>query len=91
MRGPFGTVGLVTLFFANEAVAAAVGATAAYVALRAALIPLFAAVNVFAQVWAWARGDTSRGSIVVRSVYVLVSLATWWFQWFYSAPLFPWS
>jgi hypothetical protein len=91
LRGSWATLALLTVFFINEAVAAVAGPTAAYAALRTAAIPLLALVNVFAEVRGWAKGDRSRGAVAVRSFRVLMSLAIWWFQWFYSDPLFSWD
>ena len=91
IRDLWGTLALFTLFFINEVFAAVAVATAAYAALRTAVIPLLALLNVFSQARGWAKGDRSQAAVAVRGFCVLVSLAIWWFQWFYPDPLFSWD
>ena len=91
MRKSWGTLALFIFFFFNEVYAAVAVPTAAYGALRTAVIPLLALVNILVQARAWAKGDRSQAAAAVCGFCVLVSLVIWWFQWFYPDPLFSWG
>ena len=81
------TFGLIAIFLLNE-VLLVLRPSLVYAAVRTVLIPMVALVDTVASFAVVIRAGQSRKTRMIGCLGLVVSLAIWAFQWFWSGALF---